>query len=282
MRVTKTVVQSGFIVAGLVGAAAVAAPDTAGGRAVRRLSDRLARDVRYMVGAAPGILYRLSGRRPNPDVGDDVLADRVRSSIGPLAKKLDVPRVHVMVEEHVAMLHGDVTTDAAARTIEQAVLEISGIEGVESHLHIGLITGDTKPSDASEERRPPSDALRSLLDVAIESGASEPRRAVHAVLCRFLDRIPANERSQVLAHLPADVRDVVGPARRHGKEPGRLRTVEALVAAAQADGGIAPQWTESFTRRVLTTLRSLVEDEAEDVAAVLPPDLRSAWLAVPV
>ena len=66
MRVTKRVVQGSAMVAGVVGAAAIAAPDTPGGRAIRRLADRLARDVRYLVATAPGILYRLARTAAEP------------------------------------------------------------------------------------------------------------------------------------------------------------------------------------------------------------------------
>ena len=58
MSVTKRLVQGTAMVAGVVGAAAIAAPDTPGGRAIRRLADRLARDVRYPGATAPGVHNR--------------------------------------------------------------------------------------------------------------------------------------------------------------------------------------------------------------------------------
>ena len=100
----------------------------------------------------PGLVYRLAGRHPNPDVSDDILADRVRSSIGGLEKRLDVPHIHVMVEDHVAILHGEVTEDSDVRALEHAIVRVSGVRGVESHLHVGLAPGDTRPSEGAEER----------------------------------------------------------------------------------------------------------------------------------
>ena len=50
-----------------------------------------------------------------------MLADRIRSSLGPLEKWLDVPHVHVTVARHVAILHGEVGTEADATAIERAV-----------------------------------------------------------------------------------------------------------------------------------------------------------------
>ena len=281
MRVTRRLVQGSALIAGAVGAAAVAAPDTQGGRAVRRLADRLSHDVRYAVSTAPGILYRLAGREPDANVSDDVLADRIRSSIGPLLKKLDIPHVHVMVERHVALLHGDVAREWDADEIERAVMSVSGVDGVESHLHVGLLEGDTRPSQGRIELPPPSGAMHAFLTAATEAGSSEPRSAVHAVLCRFIDRIPEGERAHVFAHLPADAKDLVGQPRRHGRQRERLQTLNELVAVVEADAGIAPERAEQLTRQVIATLRALVDEEANDVAAVLPPSLRDAWQTLP-
>jgi uncharacterized protein (DUF2267 family) len=264
------------VVAGAVGAAAVAAPDTVGGRAVRQFAARLSRDVRYAVASAPGILYRLDGRAPDPDVSDDVLADRIRSSIGPLLKRLDLPHVHVMVEDHIATLSGNVGSPEEADRIEHAVLALSGVDDVESHLHVGLSGGDTRPSRGRAAPQPPSTAMRALTAAATEAGASEPRLAVHAVLCRFIDTIPAGERAHVMVHLPQDVKDLVGPT-RYGRQREHIRTLEQLTARVGSDDGIAPEWAEDLSRRVITTLREIAADEAADVEAVLPAGLREVW-----
>jgi uncharacterized protein (DUF2267 family) len=283
MRLTKRLVQAAGLAAGAISVVAASGPESAVGRAARRVTDRLTRDLRYVAASAPGIAYRLAGRRPNPDVGDDVLADRIRSSLGPLEKRLDVPRVHVMVEDHVAIVHGDVPDEEAAGSIEQAIMRISGVKGVESHLHAGLVSGDTRPSQGAAAPLPASDALRALLDAASGAGAGwDPHAAVHATLCAFMDRIPEGERAQVNAHLPADVRALAGPVRRHGEPPRRLKTLPQLVAAAIAEGGIAPVHAEEIVRAVVTTLRSLVPNEERDVAAVLPGELREMWAIEPV
>jgi Uncharacterized conserved protein (DUF2267)/BON domain len=279
MRTAKILVRAGAITATAIGAVAAVRPDTEIGRAARRLANRLSRDVRYMVGSAPGILYRLAGRHPDPNVPDDVLADRIRSGLGPLERRLDVPHVHVMVDHHTAILHGSVPTLADAALIEFAVMRISGVEGVESHLHHGLTPGDTRPSEGAITLAQ-SDALARLLDAAHEAGAGDPSGAVHAVLCGFGDRIPTNERDQLLAHLPADVRVLMTGPRRTGSHP-RLRTVPQLVAAVVAEGGVEPPRAEGITRAVVATLRTLVPDEAPDVSAVLPEELRALWDSSP-
>jgi hypothetical protein len=93
-----------------------------------------------------GLMYRLFGRRPDPDVDDHTLADRVRSVLGPIEKRLDLPHVHVMVQDHVVLLHGDVGWPHEAAAITRAVREVSGVRDVESHLHVGLLPSDTRPS----------------------------------------------------------------------------------------------------------------------------------------
>ena len=253
------------------------------GRAAK-VRGAVGRRARYLGGRWKGIRYRLAGRRPDPWAGDDVLADRIRSELGPLEKRLDVPRVHVQVHDHHASLHGDVPTWDVADRIVSAVLHVSGVQGVESYLHIGLTQGDTRPS---EGRLHPgkSHALQALLGATIRGGVPEDRAfaAVRAVLSAFVDRVPPAERDHVIAHLPADVRTLATPPHRVG-EPPRVRTVPQLVAgvAAQAEpgGNGLPRGHEALiTESVLATLRSLVPEEAEDIAAVLPSELRAFWNA---
>src|SRR3954468_21012037 len=98
MRTTKRLVQVAALGAATIGVVAVAVPDTMVGKRARRLGKRIDRDVRYAVASSPGVLYRLAGRHPDPNVSDDVLANRIRSRFGPLERRLDVPRVHVAVD----------------------------------------------------------------------------------------------------------------------------------------------------------------------------------------
>lgn len=242
------------------------------------------RRARYLRGRWQGVRYRLAGRRPDPWADDDVLADRVRSELGPLEKRLDVPRVHVRVHDHSASLHGDVQSLDVADRLAAAVMRVSGIFTVESYLHIGLGAGDTRPSEGHLQPVA-SHALRVLLDAATRGGASEDRAlaSVRAVLSAFVDRIPPDEREHVVSHLPADVRPLATPPRRMGEKP-RVRTVPELVAdvtAQAASGGnsLAPGREALITESVLAALRGLVPEEADDIAAVLPSDLRAFWNA---
>lgn len=234
--------------------------------------------LRHSAGQLRGVVYRMCGRRPDPDVADDVLADRIRSSLGGLEKQLDVPRVHVMVEDHVAVLHGAVGTAQVAHEIEQAVASVSGVAGVESYLHVGLGGGDTRPS-AGLAQHPPSEARTRLIDAATAAGidTADASQVVRAILASFAERLPSGERDHVAAHLPADVRELFTPPRRtHRGAPSR--TMHAFLArVGSAAPALAQHDSMLVTAAVLQGLRSLVPDELADVAAVLPTDLRDLW-----
>lgn len=269
-----------IIGAGVGVAVAMFGRDTAR-RKVRRGVDVLGRRARYGVGRLEGLRYRLAGRTPDPAVSDDVLADRIRSSLGGLEKRLDVPRVHVMVEGHVALLHGEVPSVADRSTIEWAVVNTPGVRGIESYLHVGLLPGSTRPSEGrAQADEAPSVAMRQLLDAAREAGAAEDeaRAAVRAVLGTFTERIPEDERDQLLAHLPADVREFAAVPRRQGEAVTRLRTLSELVNAIVRNG-VSPELAQSITESVVAHLRQLVPEEVDDVAAVLPEELRLLWTA---
>jgi uncharacterized protein (DUF2267 family) len=225
------------------------------------------------------------GRTPDPAVPDNVLADRVRSSLGPLEKRIDTPRVHVLVEDHVVVLHGDVPSKADAAVIEHAVKAVSGVRGVESYLHVGLRAGSTRPSDGRAlNDEVPSPAFGRLLRAAHDAGVTtgQERSAVRAVLAAFADRIPADERVQLLSHLPADVRELTTTPRRYGHRAPRLRTIHELVGSIAAGAGTDAGNAAGITENVLGCLRTLIPEEAADVAAVLPEELRELWThAVP-
>ena len=104
-------------------------------------------------GRFEGAVYRLFGLHPDPDVDDATLADRVRSKLGPVEKRLDLPRVHVMVDDHVVQLHGDVEWPHEAASIVETARHVVGVERVDSHLHLGLLRSDTRPSQGHAQKR---------------------------------------------------------------------------------------------------------------------------------
>jgi uncharacterized protein (DUF2267 family) len=267
-----------------VGAFVLLESNPTGRRVVRHAARDVVRRTRYLRGVADGAWYRIRGGRPNPDVSDDILTQRVRSSLGRFEKQRDLPRVHVMVEDQVVLLHGEVPTAEDLFAIEREVLDVPGVRAVASYLHIGLTPGTTRPSAGhATQAQQPSDALRALLQAARDAGAAEDEAlaSVRAVLGTFSERIPEDEREQLLSHLPRDARDLAEPPRRHGR-PSSTRTVPQLVATVGARSGIGRERANTITEAVLGRLRILVPEEAADIAAVLPPELSRLWInAVP-
>lgn len=77
---------------------------------------------------------------------DATVADRVRSGLGPVLKALDNPHVHVAVADGIVSLHGDVADRATQAAVEASVQSTAGVRGIDSHLHLGLLPSDTRPS----------------------------------------------------------------------------------------------------------------------------------------
>lgn len=259
-----------------IGGVVLVRPGTMANRAVRHQFDVLARRLRYVGGRLNGVSYRLHRRRPDPDVSDLVLADRIRSSLGPLEKRLDLPHIHVMVEDHVALLHGEVGSEADADRIEAAVVAMTGVVGVESYLHVGLTAGDSRPSAGRSVDQ--SDARRRLLEAATSVGldARAATAAVRAILATFAERLPDDERDHVAAHLPPDVRTMFMPPRRIRQR--LVRTVPELVARViAANPEIPHEKALNVVDAVIRELRALVPEEVADIAAVLPAELREFW-----
>jgi uncharacterized protein (DUF2267 family) len=251
---------------------------------VRRLRRRAAagatRRARYTRGRLQGLRYRMTGGHPDPDVPDEVLADRLRSALGPVEKRLDIPRVLVTVIDRVAHLHGDVASDAEALDVELAALLTPGVVGVESYLRVGMLRDAERPS-AGRARPALSEAYKRLMTAADEAGApagSAPH-VVRAVLGFLADRVPAEEYTQLTAHLPSDVRALCGTPSRRGVRSKAVRTVPQLVASlAPATDPLPPEEARRVVEAVLGTLRELVPEEDDDVAAVLPGELADLWL----
>lgn len=270
----------------LIGAATAAAgavvlvrrPGTAASRRFHRTLSRIGRRLRYAEGRMEGASYRLRGKEPDPAVIDNVLADRIRSSLGRLERELDLPHVHVMVERHVALLHGEVGSQHDVEEIEQAVAAVAGVAGVESYLHVGLGPFDTRPS-AGHAVHQPSAALESLLGAAAKAGVA-PTVAplvVRGVLATFADRLPASQRAHLTSHLPADVRPLLTPPRRI-RDARPARSFHDLVGRIVATtSGLELDRAEEVTVDVVHALGDLVPDDLASVAAVLPPELRELW-----
>ncbi len=263
------------------------------GRA-RRGAHSVARRARFRWGRVRALRYRMAGSHPNPDVDDHTLSDRVRSTLGPLEHRLDIPHVHVQAQGHEVLLHGDVSSDEQTVAIEEAVRRVPGVGKVSSHLHVGLFPGDTRPSEGGHHAGP-SEGLAILLAAAHGAGApegSEPE-VVSSVLSAFMELLPTGERRHVVTHLAADVRALVpahgrfaarAPAFVHVHRPALSRRPRHVADfALDALPTLDPASRELIVRSVVGALRDLVPEEVADVGAVLPRELRDLWkTAVPL
>ena len=176
-------------------------------RVVRRAAHNVVKRARYLRGVAHGIWYRMRGGGPDREVSDDILTERVRSSLGRLEKERDLPRVHVMAEDHIVLLHGEVPTAEDRVAVEREVLDVPGVRAVESYLHIGLTRGTTRPSAGhAAQAQQPSDALRALLQASRDSGRDRgARRRIRARRARHVQRAHSRRRARTTA-LPSPPR----------------------------------------------------------------------------
>jgi uncharacterized protein (DUF2267 family) len=277
-RTRRWIIGGGVAVAGT--AVVLARPGTSVSRRVRRAFTHAGSSIRYAEGRLEGTAYHLRGRRPDPDVTDNTLADRIRSRLGRTEQGLDLPHIHVMVEHHVALLHGAVGDADEADRIERAVAAVPGVAGVESYLHVGLGSWDTRPSEgrAVPRRSPAMDALMQAAGGAGVSPEAAPM-VVRGVLATFADRLPAANRAHLSANLPADVRPLFTPPRRiRGAPPARsLRDLVGRVLVTTPE--VTLEQVQQVTAAVVHALRELAPGDEKEIASVLPPELRELWEA---
>lgn len=243
----------------------------------RRLHRRVDRRIRNLGGRLMGLGYRLQGREPDPDVSDAVLVQRVRSELGLVTRRLDLPHVHVTSLDGHVQLDGRVSCGLDVDTIVAATKEVAGVVDVNADLIIGLRPGDSRPSEGAAGQV--SQARRELLGVvrALDVGCeSDVERLLGATLDRTLHLLPPGERQHVVGHLPADVQKLVGSPRLLPEER-RLTTPDDLFLAVADRTGRTVGTTEPVARAVLATLAELVPEEVHDVRAVLPAGLKDLW-----
>jgi uncharacterized protein (DUF2267 family) len=253
---------------------------------VRRVAARTLRALRrgpgpaarYLGGVSRGLRYRISRRAPDPWVGDDVVAARVRSALGRVERELDIPRVHVSVVHHTVMLHGDVVDESQVRRLHDLAATVPGVHDVRSRLHVGLTPNDSRPSQGGRHAAP-SYARRLLIAAAREGGVPADRAPVlaDAVLNAVLERVPASTGDHLLAHLPKDVRTSAVRKRRRDI-PRHERTLDSFIEEVASVALLDEDVARRGAQTVVQGLQKLAPEEVDDIAAVLPADLRSFWL----
>ena len=215
-----------------------------------------------------------TGGKSNAD-----LADRVRTYLGPIVRDLDLPRIHVMAEGRRVLLHGDVANDTDASAIERIVRGFEDVESVESHLHVGLLPGDNRPSEAEPPRSTMMEALLETAELIGITPGGPAHSAVWGTLSAILEQIPPDERRHVFAHFPSDVVVFVKPRQQFGDENIHWKTELALDVAASLRGGIDLPTAEVLVPLVIGVLRRFVPEEDHDVQRSLKAALRDLWKA---
>ncbi len=205
------------------------------------------------------------------------LADIVRSRLGPIVKTMDLPRIHIMAEGSRILLHGDVATEIDASLIEGIVKSFDGVDAIESHLHIGLLPSDTRPSQAPTL---PSKMMEALFGAAAAIGITEGSAlsAIKGTMSAILEQIPPSERHHLLAHFPSDVVLLVKPRQQFGANDLHWKTELALDIAASLRGGIDLPSAEVLVPLLIGVLRDFVPEEDHDVVATLKSALKDLWL----
>src|SRR5450759_4404499 len=137
----------------LAAGAAVASLVWFGRRRLAAVGHRVGGRLRWVSDRCGGIIHSVTFTGHQP-VDDATLADRIRSSLGRLEHDLDTPRVHVTVEEGVAILHGEVPDDAVAGRQVLRTGRVPGVLAVRSQLSAGPIRPAARPSWSAEHSAP--------------------------------------------------------------------------------------------------------------------------------
>ncbi len=211
------------------------------------------------------------------DVDEVVLADRVRSTLGPLQKELDLPRLHVMAEGDRVLLHGEVDSEASRDRVEAAVRATVGVGSVGSYLRVGLLAGDSRPSSDLHDDDP-SRMARHFHDALTGVGISgRPADLALAETLRLWSNvIPAGERAHLKAHLSKDVQALMH-SERHGRS-NRVGDAAELINQVRIRSGLAPAQAKQAVHTIVHELRTLVPEECDDITVVLPMELRPLWV----
>jgi uncharacterized protein (DUF2267 family) len=228
---------------------------------------------------------RLAGMRarlhPPAPAGDEVIAERVRARLGHVIGRLGPHRAHVevAVEGGAATLRGWVATQRDAHRIARAARRVAGVQRVTSQLSANPRTSE----NASTAQGVPEDSpLWRRLHEALLVAGIEPNRTtrfLRVTLGELAIELPQHPLQHLESHFPADVRELIGTPARRKRE--KTRTPEQLVHRVAADADVPGPAARAGVLAVMATLQEAVPEEARDVAAVLPQDIRVMWESAP-
>ncbi len=123
---------------------------------------------------------------------------------------------------------------------------------------------------------------RALVDALAREGLprrAEATRAVEAVVCALSQRIPGPEFERLRELLPDPFRSRLVTCERHAVAPrAAFSSAEDFYEVVAEDLDRSPDDVEATVRAVFAAMRAqLPEPDADDVAALLPPELEPLW-----
>jgi len=121
-----------------------------------------------------------------------------------------------------------------------------------------------------------------LVDALAREGLprrAEATRAVEAVVCALSQRLSGPDHDRLRELLPDPFRTRLFACERHAATPhALLETAEDFYAIVAEDLDRSPEEVEATVRAVFAAMRAqLAEPDAEDVAALIPPELEPLW-----
>jgi uncharacterized protein (DUF2267 family) len=245
-------------------------------RTLRRSGQRVRRRISYLRGRVRGLRYRMLARGPTPDVDDDVLEQRVRSTLGSLRRRYDLPPIEVS-----AVMDGSVVLDGYApdleqvRELEASLSEIPGVEMVISRIQV-----DDAVLRPSQRRDPAASPLRRELLAAVRQldvgDEEQVERLVAATLVALFSLLPDDPARHLRSHVPADVQMLIAPPIPIASDRKPRTTYELVDEVSQLCGRSAGTSRQAIAA-VFATLREMVPEEMDDVQAVLPAAIKPLW-----
>ena len=124
----------------------------------------------------------------------------------------------------------------------------------------------------------PEAFYRTVMKTSGDDRRERAKRATAAVFHALRDRLTAGESDQVVAQLPAGLKEVWRAGEKAERRPAKLHRAEFFERVKAERGAESTQEVRWVTLAEFAALKEqLSPGEAEDVLAQLPKDLKEVW-----